>query len=192
MQADGVGVMSENDRRYDEIMQRLAERRAREAEAPRRAAQQRLAGCLDDIDAWGKLETLKADKRIRRRCFGPASVGGLSPSPWVGVVAWCRGAGYYGYRRLTLVGIWAVEGETQPLLIVGTKTLTYSAPSYEADAYHRLIRKTFDIYYTDDGSPPPEAGRLWGGAYTPAQRLDLRKQVKTVLASWLDGLSADQ
>lgn len=178
--------MSDSDARYAEIIRRLAERRAEKSQASLRTQQDELMRCLDALDAWGKLEKVTKEKAFKRRCFGPKSVQGIAPSIWAGVVVWCRGTGYYGYRQLDLIGIWARSESGAIQLMFGDKKLAYSAVSYEAEAYHRLIRTAFDIYYTDDGSPPAPQDCHFTTLFDPAQRLESRKQLKDAIEQWLN------
>ncbi len=168
--------MTDSEDRYAEIMRRIAERKAKQAAAPKVEAREGLAHILDDVDAWGKLEAIQRSKAMKKLCWGPTVVGAITPSPWAGVVIWRRGSGYHDYKQIQLIGIWAFTGENgAPILTVGSKMLAYSAHGYEAEAYHKLIRKHFNIYYRDDGSPPPPAGRRFTLAYDPAHRLEIRE-----------------
>ena len=178
--------MSDSDARYEDIMRRIAERRAQQAAAPKREARDDLAHILDDVDAWGKLEAIQRAKALRRLCWGPAVVGGITPAPWAGVVIWRRGSGYHDYKQIQLIGIWALTGdEDLPLLTVGAKMLSYSAQGYEAEAYHKLIRKHFNLYYRDDGSPPPPGSRRYTVRYELARRLAIRDALVGPLRSLL-------
>lgn len=119
------------------------------------------------------------------RLNGPKTFTGFKPYTWVGVVGWRRGPGYYGYRILQLIGVWAVQDAPgPPLIIVGTKRLRYTAPTYEAEAYHKLLRKTFEPYYDGNASPPPDATRLFTARYASERRLELRDAVREALAGW--------
>ena len=69
------------------------------------------------------------------------------------------------------------------LIAVGKKLLAFSAPFYDADAYHKLIRKSYDLYYHDDNMPPAQA-RLQR-AYDAEQRLELRATIAHELAKCL-------
>lgn len=178
--------MSEDpEARYREIMRRMAERRAEQATAPARAKQDDLAAVLDGLDALGKLEKLVSSRALRPRAYGPRSFNGLAPAPWVGVALWRTGSGYYGYRTLQLAGVWAVQDQPgPPLVLVGLKWLKYSAPTYEAEAFARLIRRVFDLYYEGDAGPPPASQRLYSARYAAARRLDMRDEIRQTLAGW--------
>jgi hypothetical protein len=174
--------MTQSDR-YEEIMRRLAQRKAEQEAAPKREAQDDLARILDDLDVMGKLEKLRGAPTMKRLCWGPKVRKGLSPLTWVSAILWRRGSGYHGYKQLQIIGVWAYEDSGVPMVTVATKHLAYSAPTYEAEAYHKLIRKNFDLYYHDDGAPPA-ANRLYTVRYDPAQRLAIREEVKNALTAW--------
>jgi hypothetical protein len=144
-------------------------------------AQTELARLLDGLDAWACAEkALKVLPRLLN--WGPKVVKGIAPSPWLGVVIWGRASGYSGYKTLTVRGIWLrAEGETTRLL-VGQKRLPYAVEFYEAEAYHKLIGKNFDLYYRDDGAPP--AGTLaFDAPYREEERLALRERLAALLLS---------
>jgi hypothetical protein len=177
--------MSPTTRRYkssrpSSILTQIAQIRREKAEAPKRAAQDELARILDGLNVWGILEALRAKRFSPNLCYGPKVIGGLTPVPYVGVVLWHRPAGYYGYKTLTLLGVWARYEGDNPALLVGVKRLSYSAPFYDAEAYHKLIRRSYDLYYQDDGAPPADATVF---PYQPEQRLSLRDTIATELAN---------
>lgn len=175
-------MSSERDQRYEAIMRRIAERRAQQEAAPKRELQDDLARILENVDAWGKLEAIRRNKRLRKVVYGPKIVQGLAPDAWVGIVLWRRGSGYHGYKQLQLVGVWAFEEAGQTVLTVGTKWLAYSAPFYEAEAYHKLIRRSFDLYY--EGDPTPPIDPLYRRIYEPEQRLTIREEIRAALEAW--------
>jgi len=178
-------MSQDSEERYQQIMRQIAERKAQEALAPARAKQTDLARVLDGLDVFGKLDKLQEALPVTPRLNGPKSFEGLKPVTWVGVVAWRRGPGYFGYRMLQLVGVWAVQDTAgPPLIVVGTKRLRYIAPTYEAEAYHKLLRKTFAPYYDGDASPPPANTRLLAARYSAEQRLELRDQIRELLVQW--------
>ena len=166
-------MMDDPEARYRAIIRRIA---ARKNNRPRSAAVTP-EGVLDALNAFDALDDLRANQR---RCHGPKVVRGRG---WMGAVIWCQKPGYSTRPALALLGIWAL-GEEDISVIVGTKTLHYSAPVYTAEAYHRLIRAGFETYYDDDGGPPPETGRLFSARYDPAARLALREQIAAILARW--------
>ncbi|MCC6614869.1 MAG: hypothetical protein IT320_15415 [Anaerolineae bacterium] len=140
-------------------------------------AQAELARILDDLDAWRAVETALAGQP-RLIAWGPKIMRGDRPVPWVSVVMWRRASGYSGYKTLTLSGVWAVQ-DTPPRIVVGQRRLPYAAPFYEAEAYHKLMRKEFTIYYRDDGAPPSLPSRRWDAPYVPEQRLALRETIRS-------------
>ncbi|GEM_PF-614703 len=171
--------------RQDILAQLAAYRRERQL-APLRDQQKTLARILDDLNAWGALEDLQARHFSKNLCWGPTALDGLSPLVWVGVMIWSRPSGYFGYKVLTLTGIWitaAPEDTSPPQGIVGVRRLPFASPFYEAEAYHKLIRKGFNLYYQDDGSPPGETGRKLTFTYNPTHRLELRTAITIALAA---------
>ena len=130
-----------------------------------------LARILDDLNAMDALDGLR---RRATLCYGPKVIKSALPS--LGVVIWQRAPGYYGYKTLKLVGLWVFvrgEGEERKaILCIGKKMLKFSAPFYDADAYHKLIRDAYDLYYQDDRKPPSQPA--YTVAYDAEQRLDLR------------------
>jgi hypothetical protein len=165
--------------RNTSILAQIAQNRREKAEAPKRAAQDELARILDGLNVWGTLEALRTKRFSLNLCYGPKAIGGLEPEPYVGVVVWHRAAGYYGYKTLTLLGVWACEEGGKPVLLVGVKRLPYAAPFYDAEAYHKLIRRNYDLYYQDNGAPPADAQAI---PYQPELRLSLRERIAAELA----------
>lgn len=175
--------MSSEDR-YEDILRRMAQRKAERDAAPKRELQDELAAVLDGLDVWGKLDKLRTSKALRTHTFGPKALNGLTPTPWVAVVLWQRGSGYHGYRVLTLMGVWALDQAGETLVMIGTKRTPFTAPTYEAEAYQKLIKRDFNVYYKDDGAPPLTTNRFYSTIYDPARRLDIREEVRTALAGW--------
>lgn len=173
-------------RRPSSILAQIAEIRQARATAPLRAAQNDLAVILDKLNALGALDEVRRARFSPSLSAGPKAVSGLMPVPWVGVVVWARPAGYYGYKTLTLLGVWAVA-ETPPRLIVGAKRLAYAAPFFDAEAYHKLFRKGFETYYGDNVATPPEDNPV-SFEYIEAERLKLRDMLTAALADMVRGL----
>lgn len=154
-------------------------RRARE-DAPLKAVQLQLARLLEDVNAWDAVEKSRAHFS-RNLCHGPRLVEGLRPFVRVGIVIWHRPVGYFAYRTLTLTGVWITQKDALNTLIVGNRYLPYQAPFYEPEAYMKLMRRNFDVYYADDGLPPTTEGRFLSQPYDPEQRLALRQWVEESL-----------
>lgn len=150
--------------------------------APLRALQKSLATTLDGLNALDALAQLREKHFSPLLCHGAIARDGLTPQTWVGVMIWHRPSGYLGYKTLTVIGVWAMldqEGKHQ--IIVGKKYLPFASPFYDAEAYFKLIRRGFDLYYNDDGSPPPPSGRITEFRYEPAKRLELRETLAQAL-----------
>jgi hypothetical protein len=165
--------------RHASILAQIAQIRREKADAPKRVAQEELARILDGLNVWGTLEELRMKRFSPNLCYGPKALGGLEPIPFVGVVLWHRAAGYYGYKTLTLLGVWVREESGVPTILIGVKRLPYTAPFFDAEAYHKLIRRGYDLYYEDDGMPPTDAFSI---PYNPELRLSLRETVAAELA----------
>ena len=147
-----------------------------------RAQLDELARILDGLNALDALDLLRAKRFSPNLSWGAKAFTGKQPTPWVGGLIWHRPAGYFGYKTLTVIGVWAVAEAEGPRIIVGSKLLAFTAPFYEAEAYHKLIRDSFDLYYTDRGAPPEQNHWVFTTLYNPTQRLELRDQLPTLLA----------
>jgi hypothetical protein len=168
-----------NDKRYEKIMQRIEEqKRAKENNAQHLT----LSVVLDSLNALDTIDDVRLTDRKGWLCWGPRAFKG---NGWMSALIWCKPATYHGYRLLTVIGIWAVAREGGIDIIFGTKSLKYSAPFYEAEAYHKLMRDTFETYYTDKGSPPDESGRLYVVPYTADKRLEIRAALKSAIKDWV-------
>lgn len=166
--------------RQSDVLQEIARLRRARQNAPQAAQQAALAAALDGLDAMGALEALQRQRRPL--CHGPKAVCGLSPAPWSGAVIWQRPAGYYGYRTLTLIGVWALREGEAVRTIIGKRLLPYRLDFYDGEAYHKLIRREFSLYYQDDGAPP--APEHWAASfiYDAAARLPQRDTLVSLLA----------
>lgn len=134
-----------------------------------------LARVLDDLNV---MDTLEALRRRAKLTYGPKIITSALPSK--GVVLWQRGNGYYGYKTLKVLGVWAILRDEATVIVVGSKTLAFSAPFYETEAYHKLIKQNYDLYYTDDNRPPAQPS--FSVRYDPEARLDLRETVGKEMA----------
>jgi hypothetical protein len=137
-----------------------------------------LARLLDDLNV---MDTLEALRRRAKLTYGPKIITSALPSK--GVVLWQRGAGYYGYKTLKLFGVWATMRDETPVIAIGSKMLAFSAPFYDADAYHKLIKQSYDLYYKDDNRPPTQP--TFSVRYDADERLDLREAIAKEVARLL-------
>jgi len=167
-----------------DIRSEIARLRRQYAEAPQRAQQDALAQTLDALDTMGALEKL-VQRLSRHLSHGPRAVSGLEPIPWVGAVIWQRAPGYFGYRTLTLFGAWAQYAGEDIHVCTGLRHLAYSIDFYDGEAYIKLIRRDFSLYYGDDGRPPPV--EAWSSCFTyiTQERLSQRDLLAKALSSLL-------
>jgi hypothetical protein len=172
-----------DDSRYEAILRRIEQKKREQASAPR---QDDLAAILDGVNAVGFLEDIKKAKLEPIICYGPKSFRGHTPAPWVGVVLWYKPRGYYYYETLTLLGLWAYEEASESRLVLGMKTLRFSAPIFNPESYYHHIRRGFDIYYPGDASPPSNGLRLYTVHYEPSRRLEIRAEIQRELARWAE------
>jgi hypothetical protein len=177
-----LAVSSERNTRYDEIMRRI---QAHKREQARESALEPLAEALNDLNATGYLEDVQAEEFGQILCFGPKVLSGES---WMAVVVWCRPRGYYSYRTLTLLGLWAtLELESGEIVIIlGTTTLPFRGQYFNPEAYFKHIGSRFDLYYAGAVSPPPEENHRYTTTYDPARRLDIRRAIESELAQWVE------
>ena len=157
------------------ILEQIAEIRGRVQLDP-------LARVLDGLNVLDALDSIRFKRFSPNLCWGAKAFSGMTPSPWVGAMIWHRPTGYFGYKTLTVIGVWAIAQDGGTIVTVGTKLLPFTAPFYEAETYHKLIRDSFDLYYTDRGSPPDESRRVFTAPYTPDARLTLRELIPAQLA----------
>ena len=137
-----------------------------------------LARILDDLNA---MDTLDGIRRRSTLCYGPKVIKSAAPS--LGVVIWQRAPTYHGYKTLKLVGVWVFPRGESVQIAIGKKLLTYSAPFYDADAYNKLIRDNYNLYYQDDSRPPDQPN--YSTRYDAEQRLDLRAVIAHEVAKLL-------
>jgi hypothetical protein len=167
-----------------DILSEIARLRRRNAEAPLRAEQQALARILDDLDVMGGLETVRKQRFSPKLCHGPKPVYGLTPHVWIGAVLWHHPAGYFGYKTLTLLGVWALHQDEKPMIAVGTKHAAFAHPFFDPESYHKLIQRDYTTYYKEDGSPLLDDSTLLITLYDPVERLQLRDEVQRQLATF--------
>lgn len=137
-----------------------------------------LARVLDDLNV---MDTLEALRRRAKLTYGPKIITSALPSK--GVVLWQRASGYYGYKTLKVFGVWAFLRDEATVIAVGSKMLAFSSPFYDADAYHKLIKQNYDLYYTDDNRPPAQAS--FSVRYDAEERLELRETIGKEVARLL-------
>ncbi len=168
---------SDDELRYEEIKRRIQQRKQ-----PSPPADDGLAAVLDELNVFSYLDEMRKKLSEKIRCYGPKIVRGKD---WTGVVVWHRQHGYSTSPVLHLFGIWAIGEIDVPTIVAGSKTLLYSAPVYNAESYHKLIERSFDLYYDDNGCPPPEPLWRYSAVYDPTKRLVSRKAIEAELARWV-------
>jgi len=194
-----------NKARYEDILRRIQQKQAEEANQPK---QDDLATVLADLNVLGFLEQVKRRPPSGLHVFGPKlytsppnplSKHGEGEQIWHGALVWHKPKGYGQYQTLGLLGIWAVEMGEEIEVIVGTKTLTFSAPIYNAESYQLQMKRGFKTYYEGDASPPNMINRhdaknlekkediLFQTPYDRGKRLELRDAVEAALGRWRAG-----
>lgn len=172
-----------NDSRFEEIYRRIKARKAEEAAQPKTDA---LTVVLDSLNALGVLEEVKNRPPPGLSCYGPKTFRGSTESSlfWLGVLVWHKPKGYGHYQTLGLLGIWAVkaEGAETIEIVVGEKSLEFSAPIFNPESYFRHLKKGFNVYYAGDASPPPVA--VYQTSYQAEERLMLRERLESVISDW--------
>lgn len=194
-----------NKARYEDILRRIQQKQAEEANQPK---QDDLATVLADLNALGFLEQVKRRPPSGLHVFGPkifTSAVTISriqnaEQAWHGALVWHKPKGYGQYQMLGLLGIWAVEMGEVMEVVVGTKTLIFSAPIYNPESYQLQMKRGFKTYYDGDASPPNMINRhdaknlekkediLFQTPYDRGKRLELRDAVESALGQWRAGL----
>ncbi len=172
--------------RYRDLKHTINRRTQRPQPAPT-PADDVLGAALDSVNAWGFLEVWAHEELRQINCFGPGVYRGFLPTPWAGALLWYKRRGYYHYSTLHMVGVWACQGaddEAAVDLLVGTKAIPYGVPFFNPEAYYRYLQTGFQMYYKDNGGPPPAARRLYSARYDPARRLAIRQAIEDTLAGW--------
>lgn len=170
----------DSEQRYQEIMRRIAQGKSSPATE---TAMSTCVKALDALNIVDLLDDLRRHPPDSIQCYGPKSI---VRKTWAGTVVWCKRKGFNTHLQLLLLGVWAIQRDDAIAIVVGTKELVYSAPIYTAEAYHKLIRTDYTVYYDDDGSPPPEK-HLFSTVYDPAERLAIRQAIADAAAQWLTG-----
>lgn len=172
----------ENQRRYDEIMRKIAGRKPLGRRTPAQESVKPHGRALDMVNAYDSFARLTQGAYANILCHGPKALHG---NAWSGVLVWYRQKGYHGYRKLELLGVWAHHAEKRLLLSVGIRTLSYRAPIYDAGVYRVAIENGFHLYYDDDGGPPGADDQLlYQSAFDAKERLAHRKALTEILLEW--------
>jgi len=172
---------NQNDDRYNEILKKIAARKPFGAES-QSAQGSPLDLILDYLNAYDTLDALAQGTYSTILCYGPQVMRGDS---WVGVLIWSHAKSYYGYRTLSLLGIWTQQIETDLQVVLGLRDLPYKAPVFSAEAYHSLIRRGFKTFYEDNGHPPQASDYvLYQVIYEQKNRLLMREAIQTHLKQW--------
>jgi hypothetical protein len=137
-----------------------------------------LAMLLSGLNVAEALEAGAPRYLYRYLHYGPAL---FSAENWAGLLVWFREQGYYSYQELQLFGVWAVRQDEQVHLLVGERHLHYTAPVYNPESYHHVIRQSFKPYYNDSGQPPQGASIFYQADYDPARRLALRQEISDAI-----------
>lgn len=172
--------------RYRDLKQKIS-RHTQQPRPPLAPADDALGAALDAINAWGFLEVWTHEELRQINCFGPGVYRGFLPTPWAGALLWYKRRGYYHYSTLHIVGVWACQGADNAAavdLVVGTKAILYGVPYFNPEAYYRRLQTGFQVYYKDNGGPPPAERCLYSARYDPARRLEIRQAVEDALAGW--------
>ena len=177
---------AKNDRRYQDILNKIACRGPVGSKSPVDKPQTPQDSALDLINAYDSLIPLAERSYDSILCYGPNS---LRRSAWSAVVIWYQNKGYHGYQTLDLLGVWAHYAGTQIMLSIGIRKLQYCAPIFDAGVYRVAIKNGFQLYYEDDGRPP-EAGDspLYHEPFKMEKRLTHRRALCEILDKWQDGI----
>ena len=146
-----------------------------------------LGDALDAVNAWGYLEDWHGREVLPVSCYGPGVLRGLFPVAWAGVLIWYKPQGYYHYRTLNILGIWALRAADDAVdLRLATCTAEYRLPFFNAEAYFNRIQREFKTFYDSSGAPPPTPP-LYSTRYDPTRRLDIRRELQQALNACVDG-----
>jgi hypothetical protein len=168
-----------SDKRYQEILRRIY------AQQQISAPNDSLLAILDALNSSDMLQDILDKLRKIRQVYGTKI---FQRDNWAGLLLWYPNKGYYGYQMLTIVGIWVIEHENETIMVqFGTRKTPYTAPVYNAEAYHKLIRKSYTTYYNDSGEPPSTP--LFEIQYEPENRLEIRQQLENTITNWIKTVS---
>ncbi len=172
----------ENQRRYDEIMRKIAGRKPFGERARAEQSATPHGRALDMVNAYDSFARLTQDTYPTILCHGPKALHGKA---WSSLVVWYRQKGYHGYQKLELFGVWAHYADEELLLSVGIRKLRYRAPIFDAGVYRVAIENGFHLYYDDDGHPPGgEDQLLYQATFDTRERLAHRQALADILAEW--------
>ena len=176
--------MRSSNRRNRRIKNLVERRSRRNAQNPALKRQAELLAILDALNCIGALEDLQRALPETILCFGPLAISGVSPAPWSSVVIWHKPAAYRRYQNLSLLGIWALDSEKDPDIIVGTRTLKYRPAFFNAESYFFHLRRDFRVHYGTITRPPNERESLFSAQYSSRLRIDIRRHIEATLTSW--------
>ncbi len=157
------------------------------AQPPAAAVSDELGQVLDAVNAWGYLEECVERNPAQINCYGPGIFRGLLPFSWVGVCLWYKPRGYHHYSVLSVLGIWAFKRDGETLtLALGQKSLPYSLPIFNVEAYHHRIQREFKTFYNDNGAPPADSLCEYHLNYEAEKRLEIRRELQQRLNTWYE------
>lgn len=110
--------------------------------------------------------------------YGPASFLGDS---WAAYLLWYREKGYNNYQQLYLFGVWAQKKDELTQLLIGTKTIEFTAPVFNAESYNAIMKTSFKTYYNDKGDAPNDDDIYFRTNYEDSRRLALRRELADAL-----------
>lgn len=181
----------DKQRRYEEIMRKIAGRQPFNARTARTRADQNQNPpdrALDLLNAYDSFSGLTQVTYPRILCHGPKA---LRAKAWSAVVVWHRPKGYHGYQKLTLFGVWAHTIEETLYVSIGQRELAYRAPIFDAGVYRVAIENGFRLYYEDAGGPPGAGDQvLYQAPFDKKERLAQRRTLSDMLATWQSQASA--
>ena len=176
--------MADDERRYQEILRKIASRGPFGSPAPAQEPDNPLDRALNGINAFDSLARLTQRDYADIVCYGPKALRG---STWSAVVLWYQPKGYHGYQTLSLLGVWAQQQGSEMALSIGIRQLPYRAPVFDAGVYRVAIQNGFRLYYEDDGHPPGADDQLlYRAIYRQEQRLNQRQALREICCAWQD------
>jgi hypothetical protein len=178
--------MSDSESRYEEIRRRIAARRTQYLSPTPSSL---LETTLDQLNVYDQLEEFRMNRPEDWVCYAPTPFSGRG---WSGVLVWCHRKGYYGYRQIIIFGIWVCWQDENLQIIADHRQRDYSAAVYNPESFHRLIRKSFELYYNDDGRPPQlSTSADLKVTYSSTDRLAIRQQLRALIQQWQQDLDGD-